>query len=413
MKLIYQIPENIERNSIVKRNQEGQVSSSLICGFRARIITLMIIVHILAIAIRVYCNVITAGKVVYRLLVEKQRVFGTSFVNRYVKAGNRFYLSCMSAGWPSPAFKNFIENELVRVLPFSKRKNHLQILILAITRQCGLRCEHCFEWNNLGGKEVLEFLDLKRIVHDFQERGVSLIQLSGGEPLSRFNEMLELLRIAKPGTDFWLVTSGSGLSLKRALQLKHAGLTGVTISLDHWSEEAHNKFRKNTKSFQWVQEAVLNCHRVDLPVSLSLCATKEFVTNDNLWKYLRLAKRMGVGFVRILEPRQAGRYAGKDVTLSEEQVEQLKEFYLLVNSYSRYRTWPIILYPGYHQRQYGCFGAGERFLYIDSRGEMHACPFCRESTGNVLSTPVDVCIKRMGKMTGCLQFKLIKQDFQH
>lgn len=397
----------------IEKNPDWPISAKIIYGVHASFITLIIALNILAIAIWAYRSVITAVKVFYRLMLEKKLVFGELFRIRYVKAGNRFYLSCMSAGWPSPAFTKFIQNELVRVLPFSKRKNYLQILILAITRKCGLRCEHCFEWNNLGSKEVLEFLDLKRIIHDFQDRGISLIQLSGGEPLNRFNEMLELLRTAKPGTDFWLVTSGSGLSLKRARQLKHAGLTGVTISLDHWSEEAHNKFRKNAKSFQWVQEAVLNCHKAGLSASLSLCATKKFVSNDNLWKYLRLAKGMGAGFVRILEPRQAGRYTGKDVALSEEQVEQLKEFYLSVNSDSRFRTWPILLYPGYHQRQYGCFGAGERFLYIDSKGEMHACPFCRESTGNVLATPVDVCIKRMATMTGCLQFKLIKQDFQH
>ena len=313
----------------------------------------------------------------------------------------------MSAGWPSPAFTKFIENELVRIRPFAGRTSHLQILNIAITNKCGLRCEHCYEWDNLNDKEALEIEQLKKVIHDFQDRGVSQIQLSGGEPLNRFNDVLELLRTAKSGTDFWLLTSGFGLTLEKARQLKQAGLTGVTISLDHWSEAEHNYFRKNDKSFFWVRKAVLNCHSVNMPTALSLCATKNFVSRDNLWKYMQLAKGMGAGFVRILEPMKVGRYANRDVTLSEEQLEQLMQFYLSVNSKSRYRNWPIVSYHGCHQRQNICSAAGDRFLYVDSKGEIRPCPFCHNSAGKVLSTPMNVSIERMQSWNGCPQIRHI------
>ncbi|MCA9740556.1 radical SAM protein [candidate division KSB1 bacterium] len=376
----------------------------IIWGFRASIIKIMLRLHILFIAIAAYRNARIAVRVLHKLLAEKRRIQGDSFVVRYVKAGGRYYWSFLAPGWPSPAFRQFVQNELARAQPFDNHSNHLQILILAMTRKCGLHCEHCFDWDNLDGNELLGVAELRQIIQDFQERGVTQIQLSGGEPLSRFADVLELLRAAKPTTEFWLLSSGFGLSLKKARLLKKAGLAGMTISLDHWQEEAHNRFRGNEKSFYWVQKAVMKCHEIDLPVSLSLCATGEFISEDNLWKYLALAKQMGVGFVRILEPRQVGRYAQKDVDLSETHLKILKDFYFSATSDNRYRDWPIVLYHGYHQREYGCFGAGDRFLYIDSNGKVHACPFCLTSAADYLSTPIDECLDKLRSGHGCLEF---------
>ena len=412
MTLVNQIPVTQKLNLYIEQKPEWPGSPKIICGIRACIITFLIKLHILAIAVRSYGNVVTAGKVLYGLILEKKRIIRDKFPTRYMKADKRYYWSVMTTGWPSPAFKNFIENELVRIRPFAGRTNHLQILNFAITSKCSLRCEHCYEWDNLNSKEVLETGQLKRVIHDFLDKGVSQIQLSGGEPINRFDDLLEVLRTAKHRADFWLLTSGFGLDLEKARKLKQAGLTGVTISLDHWSEAAHNHFRKNVKSFYWVKKAVLNCNRVNLLTSLSLCATKEFISHDNLWKYLRMAKLMGVGFVRILEPRQVGRYANKDVELSEGQLEQLRQFYLSVNSDSRYRNWAIVSYHGCHQLQYRCFAADDRFLYVDPRGEIHTCPFCRNSAGTVFSTPVDVSIERMQSRNGCSQIRHFGQDMQ-
>jgi hypothetical protein len=33
----------------------------------------------------------------------------------------------------------------------------------------------------------------------------------------------------------------------------------------------------------------------------------------------------------------------------------------------------------------GCFGAGNRLVYVDACAEVHACPFCRGSVGNALT----------------------------
>jgi MoaA/NifB/PqqE/SkfB family radical SAM enzyme len=112
-------------------------------------------------------------------------------------------------------------------------------------------------------------------------------------------------------------------------------------------------------------------------ISLSVCATRSFISEENLWKYLQLAKEFGAGFIRIIEPRTTGNYTGKDVALTDEQKAILNNFYLRVNSYAAFRNFPIIMYPQVSSALSRMFGARDECLYIDPKGDIHACPFCR------------------------------------
>ena len=70
---------------------------------------------------------------------------------------------------------------------------------------------------------------------------------------------------------------------------------------------------------------------------------------------------------------------------------------------SQYRDYPIINYLGYHQRKVGCFGAGDRFFYVDMEGFAHVCPFCQGRVADALENSVDNVMKSMaGK--GCSSF---------
>jgi MoaA/NifB/PqqE/SkfB family radical SAM enzyme len=282
-------------------------------------------------------------------------------------------------------------------------------MIFAVTAKCPLQCEHCFEWNNLDSTEPLMLEELKQILGSFQQRGVLQVQLSGGEPLCRFDDTIELLKNAQPGTDFWLLTSGFGLTFEKAITLKKVGLTGVNISLDHWQKDAHNAFRKNDLAFQWTHAAATHCRNADLALAFSLCATKEFVSHENLEKYLALTTELGAGFVQILEPRKAGHFSGQDVELQVEHMQMLENFYINTNDNAVKRHAPIITYPGYHQRRLGCFGAGNRYLYVDAVGDLHACPFCQRKVGNVLRDSIEKSIIKMREI-GCHKYDMVLEN---
>jgi MoaA/NifB/PqqE/SkfB family radical SAM enzyme len=233
--------------------------------------------------------------------------------------------------------------------------------------------------------------------------------LSGGEPLERMDDLIVLTNFSREGADLWVNTSGFGFTYERALSLKKAGITGAEISLDHWDENEHNSFRSNDKSFFWVREAVRNCNQSGILTSLSLCATGSFVTAENLKRYADLAMKWGVSFIRILEPKEAGRFKGKEIRLTQNKISLLEEFFENSDSPHQVPEYPVISYPGYVQRRIGCVGAGNRYLYIDSKGDIHACPFCQYSAGNCLTDRIEDADLVL-KAKGCIEYKTSISD---
>ena len=333
----------------------------------------------------------------------KRKVLGEFNVSKIIKVDGRYFINMNGPGLFSKGYALDYTSELNRIYK-RKPQTALKVLLFAITNRCTYKCIHCYEWNNLKNKDTLSDESVLHIMKRFQDRGVGQIQLGGGEPMLRYKTILKLLKESDNSSDTNIVTSGFQFTYERALELKKNGLTSVTISLDHFEPEKHNNFRGYKDSFKWVIDAVKNAKSANLLVNLSLCATKEFVSEDNLQTYADLAKKMGIAFIWIIEPHTAGRYSGQDVKLSANQIDILQAFYEHKNFDPAYADYPGVAYPAYHQRRVGCFGSGNRFLYIDSNGNLKSCPLCGFSHGNAETADIDEAIKSMQK-SGCEPFK--------
>ncbi|MGK0406251.1 MAG: MoaA/NifB/PqqE/SkfB family radical SAM enzyme [Roseivirga sp.] len=338
---------------------------------------------------------ISGLKLVYQIRKKYQAIFGEPLLSKVAKVDNRYFWRLAASGFPSQASVKMHENEINRLIPNGTRTG-LRSLLFAITKKCSLNCEHCFEWDNLNKKQDLPVAEIIKIIHKYQDYGTTQMMLSGGEPMLRVNDIYKILAAAKPGTDFWIITSGLGLNTARAQQLKASGLTGVMVSLDHFEAAKHNEFRGFETAFDWASQAVANANEAGLVTTLSLCATKTFTTEENLRAYMILAKKWGVSFVQLIEPRATGRYLGKDVLLEKNELDLLEKTYLEYNSSPQFKEFPIINYLGYHQRKVGCFGGGDRFFYIDTDGDAHLCPFCENKVGKAGRFSAEEMISLLG-----------------
>ncbi|MBN2828893.1 MAG: radical SAM protein, partial [Candidatus Cloacimonetes bacterium] len=372
-------------------------------GLQLKSVRFRLRMNIIRLALSVYRSPITSFQVLLSVIKKKRSIQGDNGNAKFAYANGRYFWTIASTGWPSKAFDKFILGELNKVKPYGGKEHILQTMIFSITSRCPLKCEHCYEWNNLSAKETLSLDDLSLIMRKFQDYGICNIQFSGGEPLTRFEDLLYLIKNADKDTEMWILTSGFGLTSEKAQLLQQAGLSGVVISLDHWDESKHNEFRKHKDSYKWAMEAAHNAHEADLVVAFSLCAGREFVSEDNLNRYMQLAKDSDVSIVRILEPRKTGHYEGQDIELNQEQIAILDRFYLKTMSDPLYKKMPILEYVGHHQRKIGCFGGGDRYLYVDSKADVHACPFCQGAVGNALTDPLTPLIERL-KQIGCHKF---------
>ncbi len=371
-----------------------------ITGVRARLITGLIYASVVAIALRAY----RSPRLAWRALQHIRRLNGTvrggARGQKYYRCGLRFFWSPIMPQWPSRPFVRFTETVLDRLQPFRPEQVRLGSVILAVSSRCPLNCEHCLEGDNLGAREHLDFAELEHVLARFRGIGVVQVFLSGGEPMLRCDEVCRLVAGASRDVEFTLMTSGFGLTAERARQLRRAGLRSVQIALDHWDEGGHDRFRGCEGAFTWARYAARNAAQAGLVVGFSLCATREFTSRDNLWRYLELVRSWGGAYVRILEPRAVGRYAGRHVQLEPSQTELLRGIHDQVNTDPTCAHLPRISSPEYDRRAVGCFGAGNRLVYVDSRAEVHPCPFCRGSVGNALTGDLAAMVTAL-RESGC------------
>jgi MoaA/NifB/PqqE/SkfB family radical SAM enzyme len=313
----------------------------------------------------------------------------------------RVFFNCNANGWPSKYFYRplIVESKKGLSLPVSNLEN-IKMVQIAFTKKCPLNCEHCFEGHELNKKETLTLDQHKLIIKKLQKAGVSMIEFGGGDPMTKVNDLVELLKSAEKTADFWVYTSGFNFTAENAKKLKEAGLTGVSLGVDHYIPEKHNVFRRNNKAFDWVLEAAKNARNSKLVITATICVTREFCSRDNLLNYLNFAKSIGASFVQILEPRATGNYQGKDVLLDEDQLQLLRDFFIEINTKDDFKDLPIIDYPGYFQRKIKCSGAGNHYLYIDTDGYINSCPFCRNKKTFFLDEDHENSIASL-KMEGC------------
>lgn len=381
--------------------QNTTYSNNLIFGYKKKIVLMRIWLGVCIHFLKKYKNPFLINRIRKEILSLKNMYTAEFGITKLARVDGKYYFNSNMNGWPSPLFYRPLEVEVKKGLKENVYQlENLKMVQIAMTKKCPLNCEHCFEGHELNKKDTLTLNDHKKIVEKLQNAGISVIQYGGGEPMTQIADLVEILKSATDKSDFYVYTSGFNCSKENLQKLKTAGLKGVSISFDHFIADKHNAFRRNNKAFYWALEAAKNASELNLVVTFTICATKDFCTEENLWTYLDFAKQNKADFVQVLEPRAVGNYENQVVHLSKEQLKVLENFFIVANSKSTYNMHPIVLYTGYHQRKKGCLGAGENYLYIDTDGYMSSCPFCRNVKTHILDNSHEVSIKEL-KSEGC------------
>ncbi len=318
--------------------------------------------------------------------------------HKLVRHDGRYFISCNFPSFPSA----YMFEKLLAIAHPSELStlDNIGMVQIALTKKCPLNCVHCYEGKALNQPEGITLEEHQMIVKKLQDHQVLVIQFGGGEPLNRFDDLITILKSAKRTSDFWIYTSGYGLTQEKAFELRLSGLTGVSVSFDHFEPSEHNRFRRNDKSFAWALSAVKHVKKADMLLAFSICVTNEFCTTENLQDYYQFATEQGADFVQILEPRSAGNFEGQDVELTQHSIAILESFFLEVSRNRKFKNYPIVQYYGYQQRRIGCIGAAERYIYIDTDGCVQACPFCSNKKAHFLYGDLNNDLKAL-RAEGC------------
>ncbi len=361
--------------------------------------------HILWLAIQAYKSIGDVRKAIKSFTHFRKQVAGGNGKRKFVWKNGKAWFGAYIPPFPSKSFDKYVLTELNRYVPHDLPVNTYQQINFAVTTRCPMRCEHCFEWDNLNMPETYSPEELKTLIGKLQQDGLAHISLSGGEPMVRFADCLELIRCFSKDTHFWLLTSGFNLTREKAIMLKNTGATGVMVSIDHFEPDVHNLFRGHKDAFFHASGALKAASEAGLMVVVSVCVTRNNANSDFLLKHAEMAASSGADFVQWLEPRAEGHYRNSDVLLQPRHVTAMEELYVQLNHDKRFKDYPLIIYHGFHQRRLGCQSGGRMSFYVDAAGLVHSCPFCHSHDFKLedwLSLPMG----DRAKITPCKEFEV-------
>jgi 12,18-didecarboxysiroheme deacetylase len=152
------------------------------------------------------------------------------------------------------------------LLQFSIDKN--PVVVWNITRQCNLKCIHCYaQAKAMLQENELSNAEGRALIDDLSNMGVPVLLFSGGEPLMR-PDMPELAEYAvQKGMRAVISTNGTLITQDIARKLKNIGLSYVGISLDGM-QAINDKFRGLTGAFDMALKGIENCQEAGIKVGL-------------------------------------------------------------------------------------------------------------------------------------------------
>jgi MoaA/NifB/PqqE/SkfB family radical SAM enzyme len=299
-----------------------------------------------------------------------------------VQVGSRVFVDPFVPYFPSPYCEKLFDNNTSPAYP--PKPNFAQ---LAVTNRCPCRCVHCHVKNtqdtDLSRETVLE------VIPQLAEADFPLVFFVGGEPLSRFVDLLDFVDLARQFMDTRMFTSGVGASPERLRRLREVGLEGICVSLDHDQETIHNAKRNHPSAYASACNTIREAAGLGFYVSVVCCTTRSMVRSGETFAVVDLAESLGAHSVQLNEIRPVGRALesqGYDFFLTQEEKTILIDYYARMN---RSRRRIAICMPWYNEEPYrfGCTATSGQQAYIDGKGNVLPCPLLKAGLGNIGDEP--------------------------
>lgn len=310
--------------------------------------------------------------------------------NKVVRLGDVHKLQLYFPAYPTPAFWESLE-KFVRPDPGPLT------VVFSMTKACAYKCPHCYQRNDAG--EDLDAGLLRAVARDMQEIGVTMFDIEGGEPLLRFDRLLDLLASFDGKRELWVNTTGHTLTPERARRMREAGVFGVMISL-HTPEAAdYESFTGFRDSFAIARDAARMFNEAGITVALNSCPTAELMEAGGVERILDLARDWGCSFVQVIHGKSAGAWLGRDDEMirEREKIRRLERLHLRYNAPGRFAAHPAASVQVYEESpaHFGCTAGGIDRFYLNANGEVQPCEFLNISFGNVREEPFKRIFLRM------------------
>jgi cyclic pyranopterin phosphate synthase len=234
-------------------------------------------------------------------------------------------------------------------------------LRLSVTDRCNYRCVYCRTGNEGAQFTELPIAVYARMLRVFVSLGIEKVRLTGGEPLLRHG-LLDLIRetaqmrpaFSDAPLDIAITTNGHLLA-PMARELKEAGLSRITVSMDAVDPETFTRITRVPGSFERVRDGIRAAQDAGLgPVKINCVLLRGF-NDSQIEEFAEFSRREQV-IVRFIECMPLE----EDRTWSPATVVPMKEIIARLNA-----VRPLVALPANHASE-----TARRFTFDDGVGEI-------------------------------------------
>lgn len=241
-------------------------------------------------------------------------------------------------------------------------KNHPILAHIIPIRRCNLSCTYCNEFDDFSAPVPLETMFER--VDRLGSLGLSILVISGGEPLlhPQLDEIIS--RIRRRGMLAGLISNGYLLTVDRIQRLNRAGLDHVQISIDNVTPDDVSKksLKVLDKKLQMLSEHATFGVNVNSVIGGGIKTPEDALVVSRRAVELGLTSTLGIihdgrGQLKALSP--------------EEQEIYTKLRDIGKKSWTRFYKFQDNIAQG-KPNQWSC-RAGSRYLYVCEDGLVHYC----------------------------------------
>lgn len=266
-----------------------------------------------------------------------------------------------------------------------------------VNNECNLNCKHCrvAERND---NYKLSLKEAKELLSELWYNGVTMLNLSGGEPFLR-KDIFEILDYTKKFTDIVITTNCTLLDEEKCEKIATYPNVRLSISLDGM-EETHDNFRRKKGTFNKVISTLPILKKYNIKYAIKYTLSKE--TEGDVIELLRLVASKGATEFNTRRVIVAG-HADKDMLLSNDEYKKIIK--AIIEECEKlnvhFRTGDPLLIPVFSEvfgidikkddisKIYAGCQAGDEIIYIDYKGNVGACSYIPKFADNIKEKSLD------------------------
>ncbi|MCK5283418.1 MAG: radical SAM protein [Nanoarchaeota archaeon] len=333
---------------------------------------------------------------VYFIFIKRALLFLSKVtVNKVVKTRGVYKIHIYFPAFPTKAF--FIALDKFLLLKEDKIKPYPTSVLLSMTKACNYKCRHCYQ-----KKDILKDIPINKLINltkQIQDLKISFINIEGGEPLLKFDRLMDMLKSIDGRSEVWVNTTGFSLTEEKAKKMKEAEVFGIMASLHHWDRKKHDDFVGEKGAYDIALNALKIFSKAGISTAINCTGTQELIQEDGFENIMEIAKNNKVAIVQLIHEKPAGAWISKKDTLNKEYVKKLYDIHLKYNTSSKYKDYPAVSSQVFEssENNFGCTAGGIERFYVNANGDVQACEFVNLSFGNINEEPFIDIYNRMRK----------------